>query len=323
MPAESARRLAMRCAACFSFLILSVSSVAAPLTTNSVLASFGSDFVGEFSRDGSLLQSIRVPNPSHVPGSVGGFEFVRDIELTGDGRLAIFNGTFTPYLTIWNPADNSFTHDTLAGWSSDGNLFFGRLAAHGNFVFASDNGLGSTPGVVRFDRLSPGTAHRIASINPLDLAVSSDGLLYVLGVDGLTVEVIDIETLILQRTLTLAHQVFGIAAGLKGTLIGASIVGGLSRFDSAGNVVETASGPGIGDIDIAVDGSILGRIVGFTEGVFLGDDDLSGRTLFDLSGALFVASGPTASFVVSEPPTLPMLVTILLLGARLRSRFAR
>lgn len=311
---------ALRCSLSLLFIVLPCApSLAAPLTPNSVLVSYGgSDFIAEFSRTGEMLQSLRVPHPR--PDATGGSEFVRDIERNADGSVSMFNGTFQPYLTTWNPTDGSFTHDTLTGWSSDGNMFFGNLGSYKNFVFASDNTnyYDSTSGVVRFDRSNPGSAQRFDSINPARLSVGADNLLYVLGDDLSTVQVFDPDTMALLRTITLALQVYSVTADRESHIIGAWNMGGLVKFDAEGKLLSTRLGAGLGDIDVGEDDTVLGRGLYPSEGVFFTYADLNTDLLFLESGIGFVAFGgpATPNIAINEPPTVALLLFIGLLSAR-------
>jgi hypothetical protein len=299
---------------CIPLFFVSWIALATPLTPGSVLVSFGSDFIGEFSRDGTLLQGIRVPYPGPDRPNT---ETVRDIVLNSDGTLAIFNGTFHPYMTVWNPTDNSFTSDTLSGWVSDGN---GAIATLKNFVFVADNSnpTGSTSGVVRFDRSSPGTAQRFHSIYPYDLAIGLDGLLYVLGVDEKTVEVFDPQTMTPLRTLALPRQIFSITANADGDIIGAYNMGGLVEFDPLGNLLTLVPGLGLGDVVLGSDGAVLGQTI-FPQEVFLADQNLTGSAIFEDGAGRFVAFGLPPGQPVSEPPSLA-LVTLILALAWIRAR---
>jgi hypothetical protein len=75
--------------------------------------------IREYTRDGTLVQSIPVPYPDEPrPGT----EWLKDVAMLADGRMAVFNGTFSPYMSIFNPASNSWSHSTVEGWRVGNNV---------------------------------------------------------------------------------------------------------------------------------------------------------------------------------------------------------
>src|SRR5262249_33203674 len=64
----------------------------------------------EFTPTGSLVRTLNIP-----PGSTQ--EDARDLVGGDDGRIHIYNGTFSPYLTTLDTANN-WSHRTYAGWST-------------------------------------------------------------------------------------------------------------------------------------------------------------------------------------------------------------
>jgi hypothetical protein len=66
--------------------------------------------IREYTRDGTLVQSIPVPYPDEPrPGT----EWLKDVAMLADGRMAVFNGTFSPYMSILESrVGNSWSHST-------------------------------------------------------------------------------------------------------------------------------------------------------------------------------------------------------------------
>jgi hypothetical protein len=92
-----------------TFLVLCPGSTgwASPIAPGHVLVSANNylgGFIQEYSPSGSLVQSISVPYPG---GARPATETVRDMSVTGEGRVAVFNGTFSPYLSIYDPGNGS------------------------------------------------------------------------------------------------------------------------------------------------------------------------------------------------------------------------
>jgi hypothetical protein len=85
--------------------------------------------IREYTRDGTLVQSIPVPYPDEPrPGT----EWLKDVAMLADGRMAVFNGTFSPYMSIFNPASNSWSHSTVEGWRVGNNVGLSGIGAFGN-----------------------------------------------------------------------------------------------------------------------------------------------------------------------------------------------
>jgi hypothetical protein len=131
-----------------------------------------------------LVRSIRLPDFS------GGFADVRDLVVDRQGNIRIFNGTFEPRLTTYDPEASVLTHATFANWNTLNNATYGGLAAWRNFVYATDQEIpGDDPlrheGIVRFD-IETGEMRRFVNDGQfIDLAVGLDGRLYALGPAGL------------------------------------------------------------------------------------------------------------------------------------------
>ena len=104
-----------------------------------------------FDRQGLLKSTVTVPWPA-------GFrpvnQTVRDVAVMEDGKIAVFNGTSTVYISIYNPGDGSWTHQIINNASaSASDTGTGGLATVGSFVFISDleTSAGDAYGLVRYD----------------------------------------------------------------------------------------------------------------------------------------------------------------------------
>jgi hypothetical protein len=135
--------------------------------------------VYEYTPAGSLVQEIAVP----VPGDV----FPRDLCVDPTGKLHLFNGTFSPYLSTFDPATTNWTHHTAADWAIANNVYSGGLAFWNGFVFVPDSlpiG-GWTAGILRFDAADNYSARRFAHTGEfVQVTIGRDGLLYALGPGG-------------------------------------------------------------------------------------------------------------------------------------------
>lgn len=138
-------------------------------------------------------------------------ESLGDLVVDENGIVNAFNGTGSPFLTRYDPADASFTHANFPGWNRDRG---GGIATYqGQYVYVSDSpsyGAGAPSGIVRFD-LARGTATRFADgLTVLDLSVAA-GKLFVLhttrGEAATHINVYDPRSMALLQQMPLAGQV--------------------------------------------------------------------------------------------------------------------
>lgn len=104
----------------------------------------------EFTPLGVMVQATPVAHPSSVIS-----ERARDVVLDANGNAAIYNGTFDPRLTTYDPVAETFSNSVVPFWSTGNNVTFGGLAALGEFVYGTDMRVRSEPvggrGIVRFN----------------------------------------------------------------------------------------------------------------------------------------------------------------------------
>ncbi len=108
-----------------------------------------------------------------------------------DGRIATYNGTFSPYLSVLDTQTGGWTHFTAPGLSRAGDIAAGHLASYQNYVFVQDMDSGGTEqaqGIVRFN-IQTGEHARFATeytyYGPSDVAVVN-GSVHVLDNDAFT-----------------------------------------------------------------------------------------------------------------------------------------
>jgi MYXO-CTERM domain-containing protein len=292
--------------------------------------------IREYTPAGTLVQTIAVPYPPG--GTRPSFASVLDVATHPDGSVSVYDGQFDPYLSTLQPATNVWTHYQLAGWNTNGNTHFGGLAAFGNYAYATDTDLGTTPtdetdGVVRFD-VTTGAATRFgqrgtdgAFESTLDVAVDADGFIYDWGStsgESRRIRVFDPATLSLVRTITLrdaagttTYDPADIAVGAGGKIYGAGAGGGIARF-SADGVFEKAMTAAFDycDIDVTLDGRLAASS---TNGeVIVSTTDLDSFTSFDL-GANQVHVG----FVTVPEPSGAAAIGLFTLAAAAAGRRRR
>lgn len=84
-------------------------------------------------------------------------EIARDLVVMENGRIAVHNGTTTGYLSILNPANNTWQHILVPGLTSDPAVSgSGGISSSGDYVFLSDMSSSSADpfGVVRVDTVN-------------------------------------------------------------------------------------------------------------------------------------------------------------------------
>jgi hypothetical protein len=206
--------------------------------------------------DGTFRNALPVTGGSGEPE-------LRDVaaDACGNGDVFVYQGTSSPTVAHRTPLSITWSHFDTNGFSTADVVTYGGVAARDSLVYATDMATanpGGAKGVVRFD-VGDGTDTRFATnLDPIDLNLGWDGLLYVLHSDGTTVARFDPVTLASRGTVQLDAAVRAVAATADGSIYGASLDGTLRRFGADGSSQQSvASGAdGLSDIDIAVDGTV-------------------------------------------------------------------
>jgi hypothetical protein len=249
--------------------------------------------VREFTPAGTLVRTLPVP----YPGTRG----IADDELRGTavdhtGRLHLFNGTFKPHISTYDPATAAWTHRTEPGLSVTTPVTVGSVTTFGSLTYASDhrtftNAATTANGIVRFNTAAPPDTQRFANSdspkdNVIDLARGHDGLLYALtdnSDESGHVRVYNPYTMALLRTVTLPEHVRNIAVNADGDIFATTWgttaeQGSLHRFNGTTGallnsrpIADTAA-----TLDLGPNGSI---VVGtWTNGVYLTTQSLTPAT---------------------------------------------
>lgn len=281
--------------------------LAAPFTSGNI-AVCTQEVLYEYTPAGDFVQSFAIPfgeDPRPVT------ESARDIAVKFGGmEVQVYNGTFTPYLSTLDPVASTWSHQTFAGWSTQGNVTYGGIAIKGSYVFVTDmvtTGLGSPEGVIRFE--SGGSTTRfLTTVGPKDLNVGLNGLLYVLNEGSDVVYILDPVTMSQQQSFNLDFTIGNgdyrsIAANATGQLFAVTYSGALHKTDTSGNsllsvnLVGTLSG-NVTDVDVSDSGMV---VVGDTGGgVTVTDESFASPTHFNVgSSDVFVAVQTNATVPVS------------------------
>lgn len=309
-------------------LLFSTSHINAALFTTGNLLITGDNQIHEYTTSGQLVQSIPVQSPvaSHTTRT----KYLRDIAVKGND-LYIYNGTFDPYLSIYDSQSSSWNHHTYSGWSTVNNGTYGGIDTIGKYVFVTDmrtfgdDGADEASGIVRFD-ISSGSAERFANgIEMIDLTVGHDGYLYGLfpggHPGGRFLDVFDPFSLVHVNSISFA-DIFGhtghrsIAVDAESNVFIADWDGDIHKIDSEGNILLSmnlcselgGSNCSFYDIDIYLNGLIA---IGEREGsVILTDNNFSFISTFETINPYY--RGSFVEFVHGVP--LPSVFFLFLLG---------
>ncbi|MFB2881083.1 Calx-beta domain-containing protein [Floridanema aerugineum] len=265
--------------------------------------------IGEYTQAGTAVSAaINIPYGA-ASRPLG--EDARDIIIDQNNLIFNYNGTFDPFLSIYDQSNGTWNHRTHPGWSTVNNASYGGIAKYQNFVYATDMitfDVDDTPtGIVRFD-LSNNTSARFADTQQyIDLTMGLDGVLYALRDDsslsGRTVDGYDPLTMNLLWTTTLANDARGIAVNKNGDIFAADWDGNIRRYDDNGTQLNfRASGTtNLNDIDVSFDGKL---IVGSRFGqVIITDESLASQTSFSVgSDDVFVSfTTPQTPIAILNP----------------------
>jgi hypothetical protein len=207
----------------------------------------------QYTQQGTLVSSVSIPLP---PGSTD-YEDARGLSIDPSGNVNVYDGTFTPSLATFSPSGNSWSFQTLAGWTTVNNISYGEVAAYKGYVFASDMFTygGEPNGIVRF---GGGPATRFAQgTDFIQLALGQDGLIYGLSYSG-AVQVFNPDTLTQVRSFTLTggpdSDIRGIAVDGSGTIFAVTwSTADLVKYDANGNFVASLHLASDNLINIALD----------------------------------------------------------------------
>lgn len=207
----------------------------------------------------AVLFNVPVP-----PNNSFSFDTARDLVVDQFGNVLLYNGTFTPSLLSGNAADGIVSQSQSPEFSSISNGTFGGIARAGDFVFLADQSTGGSPGqgILRIDLTDNSFTRFASTIEPNDLNVSPDGVVFALNGAGSprnSVFLYDLQSLALTSQVPVAFDDHRAVAGLgDGTFFTATSGGDIFHYDSNGTLLNSlnVNGAFFSDIDIATDGQI-------------------------------------------------------------------
>lgn len=236
----------------FSLVILAfpLSVTAQPFNQDSYLVSADNNLF-EFSPTGAQIQVIPIPRPNG--------ERSRDIVVTTSGEVAVYNGTFSPVLSIYNPETDTWRDMTAPEWNTVNNGTYGGIAAYGGSVYVTDM-LSDLNGIIQFNMDGSYIRHLVGN-EYIDLTLGLDGLMYALRDMYGRLDIIDPSTMQVIRNLSLdfGAGIRGVMADAQGTIYAAAWSGDLIKYDSNGIEIDRRwSGVNnLEDIDINATGAII------------------------------------------------------------------
>jgi len=267
----------------------------------------GPYFVYEYTPGGSLVQTIEIPWPGTTPPGPGDTP-PHDLVIDGAGLLHLFNGSFTPYLSTYNPGTETWNHYTASGWGATAGIGSGGIASFGDFIYVTDYlpvG-GVTSGLLRFDAADGYSAMRFGITMEFEqLTIGHDGLLYALGPGGspshYRIDVYDPMSRVHLRTVQLPVSVGAIAVDQRGHIFGSGWTTDPNIYEMSptGTILKQLQAPFNYLTDLNLDES--GRIVvGADDQILTTDSNLVGYYTFATTGR----PGSLGSYVawVAPPP---------------------
>ncbi|MBB3062468.1 PQQ-binding-like beta-propeller repeat protein [Microbulbifer rhizosphaerae] len=231
------------------------------------------------------IHEVSIPGNS---SSSGYSESARDIAILDDERIAVFNGTFSPILSVYSPSEHTWQHLNAPGWSTVNNGTYGGIDSWRSKVFTTNMAVSGSPsqGLVVFD-LSDNSVEFVSGGSYIDLTVGSDGILYALT--GNSVEKYRADTLepLEQISVDSARSV---GVDTDGNLYLADWGGMLKKYDASGTLQQSLElGGNFYDISVRENGDII--LTSWFDNIALTSTDLH----------RFVRLSDSASFVDYTP----------------------
>ncbi len=242
-----------------------------------------------------------------IPEAPGCCGMSRDIIAIDNNNLAVFNGTFSPLISLYDVENEQWSDMTSQEWSTVNNGTFGGITYYGNAVFVTDMNTanGEANGIIRFDKAAGTSARYFSGTDYIDLALGLDNKFYALQNTYGVLDVIDPETMELVSSLELGHTsgIRGTTANQNGHIFAASWDGNIYHYDSAAQLVDSFN-TGINnlyDIDINESGFL---VIGSKFGeIAVTDESFSFFNIIDIEGSFngtFVAFVPASSPVTDS-----------------------
>ena len=231
------------------------------LTEGNFLVANGAK-VTEYTRTGSLVQQIDVPNPVQ-----GVTVTCRDLVVESTTRFHLTTrNDFATYLSTYDTDTNSWTHRTVEGWSMSGVTYYGSIGMSPRYIYATDIGTGGqeTYGIIRFDIADLDNPKRFYEDNPGDprwheAKFGRDGFVYALSRGpGFNLAKIDPETMETVDSFQIYDSsIMGVSVAQNGHIYALTLNSDLIHYDETGKEVERIEDVGGTDVELSGDGVFL------------------------------------------------------------------
>jgi hypothetical protein len=294
----------------------------AALTPGNILVVCDTSFVGvsglyEYTPNGQLVQSFTVLRPPTET-----YADPRDIDVGTDGRVFVYNGTFSPSVSILNPS-SGWEHRYAGMWATVGNGSYGGIDVDGSTIYVGDNYYGN--GIVRFTADGSTAYSHNGAVTDVALGPKNTvyGLIGTGSPTGTSVSVFDRSTLTKIRDIQYSFDYY-IFGGFRGLVVAedesmyltadrgtsSRTLSAIVHVDKNGGLINYLNLPEETiDIDFLSDGSIVSG--SRTGPVYILDRGLIGYRKFstatDRSG--FIAPIP---YPVPEPVKLNYILLLVM-----------
>jgi PKD repeat protein len=280
--------------------------------------------VAEYTPAGALVGSARAVPPNG--GADTGFPDARDLVRAADNTWLVFNGTFDPTLAVYTPGTGGWTQTPYSGWSTVNNVSYGGLTTAGHYAYVPDmttfNSLAAeAKGIVRFDLTDLSAARFLSDRAYTDLNMGRDGKLYALQSDYGPIDVVNPDTMAVERSFypggggfSSVSTLRGVAADAAGNVFVVSWDEAVYKLSPTGTELGhyNMTGPGGGaffgdtqDVDISADGTRLA--IGSRFGWVV-------QMAADFTDVSYFQAGDEPVFVAFNEPPGPPVVPIISVG---------
>ncbi|MGH7725409.1 MAG: hypothetical protein ACREOU_08270 [Candidatus Eiseniibacteriota bacterium] len=270
--------------------------------------------IEEYRVDGTRVGDLPVP----YPGGIRTVENpLRDVAFDQEARVAVYNGAAHPWLSVYDPALRTWSHETLTGFSTSEIPGFGGLASSVSALVATDTGTldGAENGLLRFNTPDITAKQRFASgFDFSDVATAPNGRIYALLAGLALIWIFDPVTLEAVDQLLLPNPFVAMTVGSNGDVYTVDGEGTIRRYDATATLVDAF--PSGLPLPVDIDCSATGELV---VGTSFGEILLTDLEL-DFVHIFFPGGGP--AYVTWVPPHATTPATPLTWGS-LKARYRR
>lgn len=215
--------------------LLGASMLSSAQVTNTDIVVSAKNTIYRYTLAGELLDKQPIDESNYLFPA-------RDLIALENGGIAVYNGVFSPLLSILT--DQNWTHQSVEGWSTSNNTTYGGITALHNFIYATDMrtaGTGAPRGLLKIDQIE-GTSERFfEDTDFIDISLGADNLLYGVVSDHRKIITIDPASMteVTHSGLPVSLTPRAATADTNGNLYVASYSGELHKINRHGAVSST------------------------------------------------------------------------------------